>query len=169
MGAGSSRRLDHLNERPSEETEIVVLTGPLGSGEGVLVSTEAVVQHCRRILGQTDRPSLAPGGCVADVSIDDARRLGLLTTPASDQRRCVRKGHIAGCLADRIRLFDQRRCRRELTDVDMNARALAEGNRQGGQRAGFASEHDRASCQSMPSVVVPKVGCDGLGDVPSSG
>jgi hypothetical protein len=38
-----------------------VLACPLGCGEGMMVVAKTVVQHCRRVLGQSDRPTLTPG------------------------------------------------------------------------------------------------------------
>ena len=48
-GTASGARLDQLDQRPAEETQIVVLAGPLGGGERGLVAAETVVQHGGRV------------------------------------------------------------------------------------------------------------------------
>src|SRR4051794_12268831 len=62
--------LDQFDQRPREETQVVVLTRTLRSGEGGLVAAETVVQHRSRVLGRSDRPSLAPAGRVLAAGLD---------------------------------------------------------------------------------------------------
>ena len=88
--AASGGRLDQLDQRPREETQIVVLAGALRGGEGVFVAAEAVVQHRGRVLGQSDRPSLAPAGRVFAAGLDQLQCLGLLAAPGGEhQRACT--------------------------------------------------------------------------------
>ena len=47
--------------------------------------------------------------------------------------------------------------------MDVHARPVAERDRQGGERAGVAGESDRERRQLVPRLVVPQVGCHGLG------
>ena len=88
--------------------QIVVLACPLGAGECGLVASETVVQHGGHVLGQTDGPSLAPGGRVPGAGLDQLQRLDLLAAPGGEDQGGVPERRVAGRLRDRISLLDQR-------------------------------------------------------------
>ena len=161
-GVASGARLDQLDERPAEEAEILVRACALRGGEGVLVAAKAVVQDGGRVVGQTDRSSLAPGCRVSEARLDGTQRCGLLAAPGEEHQRRIPERRVPGCLGDRISLLDQRRRGGELSGVHVHAGAVGQRDGKDGERAGVASEADRATGQLMPRLVIPQFGCEGF-------
>ena len=155
-------RLDQLDKRPAEETEILVRARALRGDEGVLVAAKAVVQDGCRVVGQTDGSSLAPGCRVLEGRLDGTQRRGLLAPPSEEHQRRVPQRRAPGRLGNRIGFLDQRRRSDELPGVQMNAGAVSQRDRKDGERTSLASKADRATRQLMPRLVVPQFGCEGF-------
>ena len=158
--AASRGGLDQFDQRPREQTQGVVFTGALRGGESGLVAAETVVQHRSRVLGQSDRPSLAPAGRVFAAGLDQLQCLGFLAAPGGEHQRAVHERRVARCLRDRIRLFDQRRSGGKLSGMHVDAGAVGRRERKNGERAGIASEPKLAGRQLMPRLVLPQIGRD---------
>ena len=60
--------------------------GALGRGEGILIASEAVVQHCGRVLGQCDCPALALGGAVLEAEFDQLQCRTLVAAPSGEHQ-----------------------------------------------------------------------------------
>ena len=132
--AAADGRLDQLDQRPAEQAQIVMLACPSGGGEGAVAAAETVVQHCRRVLGQGDRSSLAPGGRIADAGVDQFQCIGLPPSPGGKHQRYVTEGRGSSCLGDHVRLVDQRRRGGEPSAMDVHARVVGERDGQDVQR-----------------------------------
>ena len=90
------------------------------------VAALTVVQHRRCVVGHRDRPALASRGRVLDAGPDQLQRRDLAAPRQAASSMRLRRSDDAGRLADRLSLVDQRRRRRELRGVEVNARELGE-------------------------------------------
>ena len=148
------RGLDELGQDPDTEAELVMLTGLLCGSESGRVVTQPVVEHGSREFGAGHGQSLAPDGCLLDPGFELAR---VVATPASEQQREVGYPRVAGGGCDRVRLFEQGRSGGELAREDVVGRDVVEGEREHGERPGFAGLLYVPGGQHAAGLVIPQV------------
>jgi hypothetical protein len=148
--SASDGGLDELGERPVEHAEVLVLAGPLGRGERVLIAAETVEEDRPRELGHADRSALAPRGGRLDAGVGQRQGHVFVASPGGQQQRGALPGRVPGRLDDRVGLRGQLRRGGELACVDENSGAVEEKYRKNGERAGIASKSHRERGELIP-------------------
>jgi hypothetical protein len=87
-----------------------------------------------------DPPPFAPGGCVPIAGLDQLRRFRLSAPPAGEKQTADRHVRVRDCETDTLRLFSHRLRSGELAGRHARPRAKVEGQREHGERAGFAGQ-----------------------------
>ena len=100
---------NQLDQTPVREDQlpVVVLGGPLGRGQRLLVVTEAVVEHCVRPLGDRYLDSFAAQSYVLDDGFDKGGCLDFAAAPRGQAHGGVRLEHAPRRFRRNLCFFDQ--------------------------------------------------------------
>ncbi len=109
--------LDQLDQRPGDESQVVVLTRRLGRGQCCLVLTETVVEQGAGVLAPGQRSALTPIGRVLEGELEKGRRLGPSAAPGREQDLGVHERGAADRSDERGPFLDQNRRGGELAGV----------------------------------------------------
>ena len=151
--SSSSRRFDQLDERPSEQAQVVVHGRALGRRSCVVVVGQTVVQQAVAYSARATappRPSLRrrrhwPGSSATSAFV---------TAPGGNHERGVRESRLP-LSPYRVSLVHRRRGRVEVARVHLHTRSAAGGNRKLAERADVLRKTNVSRRELMPRFVVP--------------